>query len=83
MYVYKQSEKPWPVEGITGLWTVGHYDPNGDWEPESDHPTAEAAAERVILLNGGGQLGRIAAALEEILEVHQGLANDGLAVITS
>ena len=45
MYVYIQSEP--------GLWTVGFYDPNGKWEPESDHPSKETAAIRVSFLNGG------------------------------
>jgi hypothetical protein len=45
MFVYKQTE--------SSLWTVGHYDPSGKWEPESDHSTMRAAAERVHWLNGG------------------------------
>jgi len=44
-YVYIQSEP--------GLWTVGFYKPDGKWEAESDHESAEAAAERVAYLNGG------------------------------
>lgn len=44
MYVYIQSEPQ--------LWTVGFYDPNGKWQPESDHKTSEAAADRVAYLNG-------------------------------
>lgn len=35
------------------VWTVGFYDPQGNWVPESDHATAEAAARRVHYLNGG------------------------------
>ena len=45
MYVYIKSEP--------GLWTVGHYDPSGKWEPESDHDNTEAAAARCHYLNGG------------------------------
>lgn len=45
MYVYKRSEPQ--------LWTVGHYEPSGKWQPESDHSTPDEAAERVVLLNGG------------------------------
>jgi hypothetical protein len=45
MYVYKQSEP--------GLYTVGYYDPDGKWQPESDHDSTEAAAARVHYLNGG------------------------------
>jgi hypothetical protein len=45
MYVYIRSEH--------SLWTVGFYNPKGEWEPESDHDSAEKAAERVHWLNGG------------------------------
>lgn len=45
MYVYQSFE--------SGLWTVGFYDPNGKWIPESDHKTSEDAAARVHYLNGG------------------------------
>jgi hypothetical protein len=45
MWVYIQSE--------TNLWTVGFYDPEGKWHPDSDWPTREQARIRVILLNGG------------------------------
>ena len=45
MYVYIKSEP--------GLWTVGFYDPSGQWHPDSDHNNQEAAAERVHYLNGG------------------------------
>ncbi len=45
MYVYIKSE--------ARLWTVGFYDPKGQWVPESDHPTKEEAANRVHWLNGG------------------------------
>lgn len=44
MYVYIKSEP--------GLWTVGFYDPAGEWQPESDHTSSEKAAERVAWLNG-------------------------------
>lgn len=47
-YVYKQTER-----GIYPLWTVGYYDPEGDWVPESDHDVKENAAKRVHYLNGG------------------------------
>lgn len=45
MYVYVQSEPR--------LWTVGFYDPQGKWHPESDHASSDKAAERVHWLNGG------------------------------
>lgn len=34
-------------------FTVGFYDPAGKWQAESDHRTADLAAERVAFLNGG------------------------------
>lgn len=46
-WVYKQTE--------ARLWTVGFYDSNGAWNPESDHDSAEQAASRVHWLNGGGE----------------------------
>jgi hypothetical protein len=46
MYVYIQSEP--------GLWTVGFYNPDGKFEPESDHDTTDSAAARVSYLNGKG-----------------------------
>ena len=44
MYVYRQTESE--------LWTVGFYDPQGHWHPDSDHATQEEAAKRVAWLNG-------------------------------
>ena len=44
-YVYIKSE--------SCLWTVGFYDPSGNWQAESDHSNPESAAERVHYLNGG------------------------------
>ena len=46
MYVYIHCKD-------AGCYTVGFYSPDGKWEPESDHRTAEEAAERVHYLNGG------------------------------
>ena len=43
-YVYIRSEP--------GLWTVGFYDSDGQWEPESDHSGSEEAARRAAWLNG-------------------------------
>lgn len=34
------------------FFTVGHYDPEGKFIPESDHSEREKAAERVAFLNG-------------------------------
>lgn len=44
-WVYIQSEPR--------LWTVGFYDPKGNWHPDSDYATREDAAKRVNYLNGG------------------------------
>jgi hypothetical protein len=48
MWVFIQSER--------GLWTVGHYDPAGEWQPESDHNKKEEAACRVMELNGNNEM---------------------------
>ena len=45
MYVYIKSEQ--------GLWTVGFYNPNKEFIPESDHDSPDKAAARVNYLNGG------------------------------
>jgi len=45
MYVYIKSEEC--------LWTVGFYNPKGEWVPESDWCSRELAAARVHYLNGG------------------------------
>lgn len=45
MYVYIKSE--------SNLWTVGFYDPQGNWHPESDWGYKEDAQKRVHYLNGG------------------------------
>jgi hypothetical protein len=48
MYVYIRTEfSPYC------LYTVGFYDPDGRFIPESDHDTKEEAAKRVHYLNGG------------------------------
>lgn len=46
MYVYIRAEP--------NLWTVGFYDPKGEWQPESDYSDREEAAKRVAWLNGSG-----------------------------
>ena len=45
MYVYIESEP--------GLWTVGFYDPKGEWNADSDYASKEKAAKVVAWLNGG------------------------------
>jgi hypothetical protein len=47
-YVYIQSEF-----GEYPLWTVGFYNPSGEWDSESDHGSKDEAAKRVHYLNGG------------------------------
>lgn len=44
-YLYLRTESQ--------LWTVGFYTPDGEWEPESDHGSKDAAALRVMRLNSG------------------------------
>lgn len=44
-YVYRHIE--------AGLFTVGFYDPDGKWMPESDWGTSDQAATRVHFMNGG------------------------------
>jgi len=36
-----------------GLWTVGHYAPDGHFVPESDRNSRQEAAAHVNYLNGG------------------------------
>ena len=50
-WVYKRTEET--------LWTVGFYMPDGKWESETDHGSAEEAAERVHWLNGGHTQGLV------------------------
>jgi len=45
MYIYLRSEP--------GVYTVGYYNPKGEWCPESDWNTTTDAAKRVAYLNGG------------------------------
>lgn len=69
MFTYIRSEKY--------LWTVGFYEPDGRWNPESDHGTPEDAAERVAYLNGSDtdNADRVKR-LEEILRM--ALNNEGI-----
>ena len=48
MYIYLNSEP--------GLWTVGYYDPQGNFQPEGDYNDKERAAQRVHYLNGGKEI---------------------------
>lgn len=47
-YIYIQTEPK--------LWTVGFYDEDGDFQPESDYSSPREAAHRVHYLNGGDYL---------------------------
>lgn len=47
MWVYIRSEP--------GLYTVGHYSPDGKFNPESDWDTTNEAAMRTHFLNGGDE----------------------------
>ena len=53
MCVYILSEKAGHGGADNDLYTVGFYDPNGKFQPESDWNTKYKAAERVNYLNGG------------------------------
>ncbi|CAE6754454.1 MULTISPECIES: hypothetical protein [Paraburkholderia] len=53
MYVYIESERVQGDDGFTRVnYTVGFYDPSGEWRPESDHGSPQEAARRVAWLNG-------------------------------
>jgi hypothetical protein len=49
MWVYICSER----SSCHSLYTVGFYNPKGEWQAESDYGTKEEAAARVHYLNGG------------------------------
>lgn len=53
----------WLYQSEDDVWTVGFYTPNGEWKPESDHKTSEAAAKRVHYLNGGHDMVAIETAI--------------------
>jgi hypothetical protein len=55
MYVYIETERNIQTpEGVKNLYTVGFYDPDGKFQPESDYNDPEQAAARVAYLNGNG-----------------------------
>ena len=53
MYVYIKSERAGHQGCTHDLFTVGFYDPTGQWHPDSDHTDEQEAATRVNYLNGG------------------------------
>lgn len=61
------------------LFTVGHYMPNGEWFPESDHAKESEAAKRVNYLNGGIDAKRLEALAELEKVVGQFLNRDRVA----
>lgn len=44
MFVIKRTE--------SNVFTVGHYNPSGEWIPASDHPTSDEAQRQCAWLNG-------------------------------
>jgi hypothetical protein len=54
------------------LWTVGHYQPDGTFDPDSDHRNQDRAAERCHFLNGGSDV----AALVDDWRTQLAAAND-------
>lgn len=46
MWVYRR-------DGTSGMWLVGFYSPDGEWNRDSHHEQKDAAAARVHWLNGG------------------------------
>jgi hypothetical protein len=53
-YVYIQTERAGQYgPDCADLFTVGFYDPAGEFHPESDHAQRQDAAFRVHWLNGG------------------------------
>lgn len=48
-WLYKQTERG----SDYSLFTVGYYEPDGTWQPESDWSDREKAAKRTSYLNGG------------------------------
>lgn len=41
------------IKSEPNLWTVGFYDPKGEWHPDCDCGSVQAAREQVNYLNGG------------------------------
>lgn len=55
-YVYIESDRWQDEHGyVTVTYTVGFYDPSGEWHAETDFNDREEAAKRVAWLNGRGQ----------------------------
>ena len=52
-WVYILSETRGQGGAEHDLYTVGFFDPKGQWHPDSDHSSRDDAAARVNYLNGG------------------------------
>lgn len=87
------------IKSEPGLWTVGYYDPSGNWQSDSDHDSPHGAAERVAYLNGNMSEGypgiahdfetckrqnqQLVAALEEIAKGEGEFSRDPLEFATN
>jgi len=58
------------------LWTVGVYDGNGKFQPESDHDSSEDAAKQVHYLNGGSSQPSERDYLHDIFGTLEAIADD-------
>ncbi len=68
MYIYKRSEPR--------LWTVGYYDPEGFFTPESDHDSTQEAADRVHYMNGGVELQKLMDEIETLRQRNRKLQSE-------
>lgn len=66
----KANQSPWVYQrSEPGLWTVGFFDPAGEWHADSDHPSSEAAAQQTAWLNGSGLAERVAKLESEVAKL--------------
>lgn len=56
------------IQSEPACWTVGFYDPDGEWQSESDHSTPDGAWARVAYLNGGGDALELRGAIQQLKE---------------
>ena len=56
-WIYICSERPCADNGYNALYTVGFYQPDGKFNPVSDHHDVKIAEQRVHYLNGGKEAG--------------------------
>ena len=74
-YVYVKSEP--------GLWTVGFYDPDGEWHSHMDTDDRDEAAGEVAKLNGSGDMAKVIELLGKIAEFAERTANNVIDVETA